>query len=217
MIHKILTCALLLAVMLAVPAYSEILSGPGVAVVQVEGGTLQGYIRNGIYTYHGVPYAYAERFMPPVKFPEWEGIRMAVTYGAVSPQGTSQAEDAFPGHWYWPHWEPRNYAQSEHCQNLNVWTPGLDGNKRPVMVWLHGGAYSGGASAGEDVYDGENLARTGDVVVVSVNHRLNVLGFLDLSAYGEEYKYSGNLGIMDYYRMKNIQADTEMRETIAKD
>lgn len=189
--------AFALLLLFAVPSCAEILSGPGVAVVEVEGGKLQGYIRNGIYTYHGIPYADAERFMPPTKLPSWEGIRMAVTYGAVSPQGITQAEDMFPAHWYWPHWEPRNYAQSEHCQNLNVWTPGLDDKKRPVMVWLHGGGFMAGASAVEDVYDGENLARTGDVVVVSVNHRLNVLGFLDLSAYGEEFRYSGNVGMMD--------------------
>ena len=190
-------CAVVIAVLCAVPSCAEILSGPGVAVVEVEGGKLQGYIRDGIYTYHGIPYAETERFMPPTKLPSWEGIRMAVTYGAVSPQGITQAEDMFPAHWYWPHWEPRNYTQSEHCQNLNVWTPGLDNKKRPVMVWLHGGGFMAGASAVEDVYDGENLARTGDVVVVSVNHRLNVLGFLDLSAYGEEFRYSGNVGIMD--------------------
>ena len=195
--HKFFVCAVILVIAFVGCASAEILSGPGIAVVEVEGGKLQGYIRNGIYTYHGVPYAESELFMPPAKVPAWEGVRMAVTYGAVSPQGTSQAEDMFPAHWYWPHWEPRNYQQSNNCQNLNIWTPALDDAKRPVMVWLHGGGFMAGASAVEDVYDGENLSRKGDVVVVSVNHRLNVLGFLDLSAYGEEYKYSGNLGIID--------------------
>ena len=195
--RNIFMCMLVLAVLSAAPVYAEILSGPGVAVVDVEGGRLQGYIRNGIYTYHGIPYAESEPFMPPTKLKSWEGIRMAVTYGAQSPQGVTQAEDMFPAHWYWPHWEPRNYVQDSNCQNLNIWTPALDDAKRPVMIWLHGGGFMAGASAVEDVYDGENLSRTGDVVVVSMNHRLNVYGFLDLSAYGEEYKYSGNLGIMD--------------------
>lgn len=189
--------ALVITVLIAGCAGAEILSGPGIAVVETESGKVQGYIRDGIYTYHGIPYADAQRFMPPEKLPRHEGIRMAVTYGAVAPQGITQAEDMFAAHWYWPHWEPRNYAQSEHCLNLNVWTPGLDDAKRPVMVWLHGGGFMAGASAVEDVYDGENLARTGDVVVVSVNHRLNVLGFLDLSAYGEEFRYSGNAGMLD--------------------
>ena len=183
--RKNIFAIVIIAVMSAFPAYAEILAGSGIAVVDVEGGKLQGYIRNGIFTYHGVPYAEAEPFMPPTKLKAWDGVRMAVTYGAQSPQGTSRAEDMFPNHWYWPHWEPRNQPQSNNCQNLNIWTPGLDDAKRPVMVWLHGGGFMAGSANVEDVYDGENLARTGDVVVVSVNHRLNVLGFLDLSAYGD--------------------------------
>ena len=195
--RKIFLCAFVLVLALAGTSCAEIISRPGVAVVGVEGGKLQGYIHDGIFTYHGVSYAEAELFMPPTKVKPWDGIKIAVTYGAVSPQGTSQAEDMFAAHWYWPLWETRNYPQSNNCQNLNIWTPGLDEAKRPVMVWLHGGGYMAGASAVEDIYDGENLSRKGNVVVVSVNHRLNVLGFLDLSAYGEEYKYSGNLGILD--------------------
>ncbi len=203
--------ALLLAVLFAVPALAEVLAGPGIAVVDVDGGKLQGYIRNGIYTYHGVPYAQSEPFMPPEKLPAWDGVKLALNYGPMSPQGTSRTDDMFPSHWYWPYWPPRNYEQSSNCQNLNIWTPGLDDAKRPVMVWLHGGGFMAGSAMAEDVYDGENLARTGDVVVVSVNHRLNVLGFLDLSAYGEEYKYSGNLGIMD------LVASLEwIRDNIAK-
>ena len=209
--RKIFVCAFVLALAFAGASFAEILAGPGVAVVDTEAGKLQGYIRDGIFTYHGVPYAEAELFMPPTKLKPWDGIKMAVTYGAVCPQGTSQAEDMFDAHWYWPHWEPSNYAQSNNCQNLNIWTPGLDEAKRPVMVWLHGGGYMAGASAVEDVYDGENLSRKGNVVVVSVNHRLNVLGFLDLSAYGEEYKYSGNLGVMDL-----VAALEWIHENIAK-
>ncbi|MBQ9582451.1 MAG: carboxylesterase/lipase family protein [Synergistaceae bacterium] len=195
--RKIFAFAFILELLFSGSAFAEIISGPDVAVVEVEGGKLQGYIHDGIFTYHGVPYAEADLFMPPVKVKPWDGIKMAVTYGAVSPQNISQAEDMFPAHWYWPHWEPKNYTQSNNCQNLNIWTPGLDDKKRPVMIWIHGGGFEAGSSSVEDVYDGENLSRKGDVVVISVNHRLNVLGFLDLSAYGDEYKYSGNLGIMD--------------------
>lgn len=84
-----------------------------------------------------------------------------------------------------------------NSQNLNIWTPGVnDGKKRPVMVWLHGGGFSTG-SANEEGYDSENLSCSGDVVVVSVNHRLNVFGYLDLSAYREKYKDSANVGIRD--------------------
>lgn len=179
-------------------AQEEILSGPGIAVADTKEGKLQGYVHHGIYNYKGVPYAQAERFQPPKPVSPWSGVKTAMSYGMVSPQLVDQAHDIFPPHWYWPHWEPRNYAQSDDCQNLNIWTPGLkDGKKRPVMVWLHGGGYFMGASAVEDVYDGENLSRKGDVVVVSINHRLNSVGFLDLSAYGEKYKDSANVGMLD--------------------
>ena len=179
-------------------AQEEILSGPGIAVADTKEGKLQGYVHHGIYNYKGVPYAQAERFQPPKPVSPWSGVKTAMSYGMVSPQLVDQAHDIFPPHWYWPHWEPRNYAQSDDCQNLNIWTPGLkDGKKRPVMVWLHGGGYFMGASAVEDVYDGENLSRKGDVVVVSINHRLNSVGFLDLSAYGDKYKDSANAGMLD--------------------
>jgi len=173
-------------------------SGPGVAVTDTKSGKLQGYVHEGIYNYKGVPYAKAERFMPPKPVDSWSGIRTAMNYGTVSPQLVDQKNDIYPPHWYWPHWEPRNLPQNDDCQNLNVWTPGLkDGKKRPVMIWLHGGGFSMGSASVEDVYDGENLSRKGDVVVVSVNHRLNSVGFLDLSAYGEKYKMSGNAGMLD--------------------
>ena len=187
----------LVVLALAGSAFAEILAGPGIAVVDTEAGKLQGYVRDGIFTYHGVPYAQAERFMPPTKVPAWEGIRLALTYGTMSPQDTSREGDIFPPHYFWPHWEPRILAQSYNCQNLNIWTPALDDAKRPVMVWLHGGGHMMGAATVEDVYDGENLSRKGDVVVVSVNHRLNVEGFLDLSAYGGKYKDSFNQSTRD--------------------
>ena len=86
----------------------------------------------------------------------------------------------------------------ENCLRVNVWTPGInDGKKRPVMVWLHGGGYSSGSGQELPSYDGASLARKGDVVVVTLNHRLNVLGFLDLSSFGEKYAYSGNAGLLD--------------------
>ena len=84
------------------------------------------------------------------------------------------------------------------CLRVNIWTQGLkDSKKRPVMVWLHGGAYSAGSGQELPSYDGAELCKKGDVVVVSLNHRLNVLGFLDLSAFGEKYASSGNVGLLD--------------------
>lgn len=174
----------------------EMVAAPNVAVVNTRAGKLQGYIHKGIYNYKGVQYAQAERFTPPRPVDSWSGIKTAMTYGRVAPQLIDEKNDIFPPHWYSPHWEPRNYPQSDNCQNLNIWTPNIhDGKKRPVMVWLHGGGYFMGSAQVEDVYDGENLSRKGDVVVVSINHRLNSIGFLDLSAYNE--KYSANNGILD--------------------
>ncbi len=175
----------------------RLLAGPGIAVVQTRAGTLQGYVRGGIFTYRGVPYAEAERFMPPHAVTPWQGTKLALEDGPISLQSPDPADDIFPPPWFWPHWHPHHEPMADNCQNLNVWTPGLDGKKRPVMVWLHGGGYSMGSATVEDVYDGENLARTGDVVVVAVNHRLNSVGFLDLSAYGEKYKDSANAGMLD--------------------
>lgn len=197
MMRKIFALSLVIALSLSGISSAEILAGPGIAVAETENGKLQGFIRDGIFTYHGVQYATAEPFMPPVKVSSWDGVKLALNYGPMSPQNIKPENDMFPVHYYWPLWEGRNYPQDNSCQNLNIWTPGLDDAKRPVMIWLHGGGFEAGSSLAEDVYRGENLARKGDVVVVSLNHRLNVLGFLDLSAYGEKYKYSGNLGMMD--------------------
>lgn len=85
----------------------------------------------------------------------------------------------------------------EDCQNLNIWTPACDDKKRPVMVWLHGGGFEAGSAIEQIAYEGENMSRLGGVVVVSINHRLNVLGYCDLSDFGEEYANSGNAGTDD--------------------
>jgi para-nitrobenzyl esterase len=87
---------------------------------------------------------------------------------------------------------------SEDCLRLNVWTPSINDNaRRPVMVWLHGGGYVAGSAQELRMYPGANLARRGDVVVVSVNHRLGVLGFANLMGYGERYASSPNVGMLD--------------------
>jgi len=177
------------------PAAPGIQAGANIAVVKTESGSVRGYIHQGIYTYKGIPYAVAQRFMPPTKPKSWDGVRSSLTYGPVCPllTPTTQVNDEgeFPFHHDWGY-------PNEDCLRLNVWTPGInDGKKRPVMVWLHGGGYSAGSSQELPSYDGESLAKKGDVVLVSVNHRLNVLGFLDLSEFGEKYKASGNVGMMD--------------------
>jgi para-nitrobenzyl esterase len=174
---------------------SEITTSLQATTANTEYGKVAGYIENGIYIYKGIPYAEAERFMPPTKVTKWDGVRSSRSYGPTSPQGKRMGwysdEQAFAFDW-------NDGYQDEDCLRLNIWTPGINGNqKRPVMVWLHGGGYSAGSGHELPSYDGKNLSRKGDIVVVSLNHRLNVLGFLDLSAYGEKYKESGNVGILD--------------------
>ena len=171
-----------------------VIAGADIAIAQTETGKVKGYIHNGIFTFKGIPYAKADRFMAPEKPKPWGEVRSSMSYGPVCPTDpTTQVFDPFE--FAFDH----NLGYSnEHCQTLNIWTQKLnDGKKRPVMVWLHGGGFTAGSSIELPSYDGESLSRTGDVVLVSVNHRLNVLGFLDLSAYGEKYKASGNAGLLD--------------------
>ena len=173
----------------------ELLTSAEATVVQTATGKVAGYVDDGIYTYKGIPYAKAERFMPPVPADSWEGIRSSRAYGPTAPQGKRMGwysdEQAFSFSW-------DDGFPDEDCLRVNIWTPGInDGKKRPVMIWLHGGGYSAGSGQELPSYDGRNLADKGDVVVVTLNHRLNVLGFLDLSAYGEKYAHSGNAGLLD--------------------
>lgn len=173
----------------------ELLTSAAETVVQTQNGKVSGYIEEGIFTYKGIPYAKAERFMPPVPADSWEGVRSSRAYGPTCPQekrtGWYSDELAFSFNW-------DDGFPDEDCLRINIWTPGInDGKKRPVMVWLHGGGYATGSGQELPSYDGRNLAEKGDVVVVTLNHRLNVLGFLDLSAYGEKYASSGNAGLLD--------------------
>lgn len=105
----------------------------------------------------------------------------------------------------------RYWAENENCQNLNIWTPGCDDQKRPVLVWLHGGGFVEGSAIEQVAYEGENMSRRGQMVVVSVNHRHNLLGFCDLSEFGEEYGNSGNAGMDDI-----IASLRWIRDNIAK-
>lgn len=168
-------------------------AGPGIAVTETDAGRVQGFIKNGIYSYYGIPYAEAtHRFEAAKPVKPWRGIRMATQVGPISPQ----AQGNFPnGEWGEP---GRSFTMDNNCLNLNVWTPNLtDGKKRPVMVWLHGGGFEAGSSLESPAYDGANLSRRGDVVVVSVNHRLNLAGHFNLEKYGPQYKDSANIGIVD--------------------
>jgi para-nitrobenzyl esterase len=178
---------------------ASIVAADGVPIVDTTSGKVVGYVRNGIQTFKGIPYAEStagtNRFMPPVRVQAWSGVRSSRQYGRVAPQaprsGWANDEEAFMFSW-------DDGVQGEDCLRINVWTPAVnDGKRRAVMVWLHGGGFSAGSSQELQSCDGENLARRGDVVVVSLNHRLNVLGYLNLAQYGERFVSSANLGMLD--------------------
>ncbi len=164
-------------------------------VVETTAGKIRGSIENKVCAFRGVPYgastAGAGRFMAPQKPQPWSGVKDTVELGHRSPQAASglipevAAVDAK---------EP----SGEDCLVLNVWTPSpSSGHKRPVMVWLHGGGFTSG-SGGFKIYDGVNLAGKHDVVVVTVNHRLNAFGYLYLADLGgARYADSGNAGMLD--------------------
>lgn len=178
----------------------QLFIGEDIAVANTVYGKVRGYILRDIYNFKGIPYGAStegkNRFMPPQKPEPWEGVRNALNYGDMAPQPipydkSPEAVSGFVDNW--------NYFDStEDCLRLNVWTPALDGKKRPVLVWFHGGGFSSGSAIEQEGYCGENLARYGDVVVCSVNHRLNAFGYTDFAKVGgEKYKHSGNVGILD--------------------
>jgi len=177
--------------------------------VQISSGPVAGYIDDGVYIYKGIPYAKAARFMTAEDPDPWTEVRASRAYGPTCPQdkrmGWYDDNQAFAMHW-------DDGFPDEDCLRVNVWTAGIkDGGKRPVMVWLHGGGFRAGSGQEQIGYDGTNLARDHGVVVVSLNHRLNALGFLDLSAYGAKYAHSGNLGMMDL-----VKALQWVRDNIAQ-
>ncbi len=186
-------------------------------IVKTQSGSIAGLARNGVLSFLGIPYGAptggAGRFMPPRPPAPWAGTRDAKAYGDACPQvplGTSpfaaklppgvapppptvmqtQLASLFSG-------GPHEARQSEDCLVLNVWTRALDTAKRPVMVWLHGGGFAVG-SGSSPMYDGTRLVERGDVVVVTVNHRLNTFGYLYLGDIGgEPFAQSGNVGMLD--------------------
>jgi para-nitrobenzyl esterase len=188
----------------------KVVASDRVTVVETSAGKVRGFERSGVFIFKGVPYGAstsgASRFMPPMKPEPWAGIRNALAYGRICPQGDSAHfntdgknlanadEDSFLLH--------RGYAihvPGEDCLRVNIWTPEINGSgKRPVMVYMHGGGFSGGCGHDLLSYDGESLARNHDVVLVNHNHRLNVYGYLNLGALGgDEFASSANVGMLD--------------------
>jgi para-nitrobenzyl esterase len=159
-------------------------------------GDVRGAVENGISVFKGIPYGAptggANRFMPPQTPKPWKKVREALDYGPSCPQ-LDPPPSGQP-------FSPRSEAKgaSEDCLVLNVWTPGLkDGKKRPVMVWMHGGGFTL-LSGSSPVYDGVRLAKKGDAVLITLNHRLNLFGYLYLADSGAgKYADSGNIGQLD--------------------
>ncbi|HLZ71990.1 MAG TPA: carboxylesterase/lipase family protein [Dehalococcoidia bacterium] len=161
-------------------------------LVETKYGRLQGNEENGVQVWKGVPFAAAPvgalRYRPPQPPAAWSGVRQATAFSPTAPQLPSPLNNLFGR---------EQQPSSEDCLYLNVWSPAADGATRPVLVWIHGGAFTGG-SGSTPWYDGAAFARNGDVVVVTINYRLGLLGFLHLAELGgESFASTGNLGILD--------------------
>ena len=172
-------------------------------IAETSCGKIRGIDNNGIKVFKGIPYGAgtdgANRFMAPAEPAKWTGVRDALQYGHSAPQSDPAAPPRPPGALTI---SGQNLpAEGEDCLVLNVWTPAVESSggssrKRPVMFWCHGGGFATGSGSSPD-NDGTNLARRGDVVVVTINHRLNVLGFANLSEFSTDFAASGDAGMLD--------------------
>lgn len=156
-------------------------------IVDTTAGKVEGIEAGGVLQFRGMPYAQADRFRPPHPPPPWPGVRDASQFGTVAPQNQSVTEMLLG---------LRDPVLGEDCLRLNVFTPACDDRRRPVMVWIHGGGFTGG-SGHVPHYNGAKLSRTGDAVVVTLNYRLGALGFLRLDEVLEELAGSGMNGLRD--------------------
>jgi len=185
------TCGAIISVMcLMHAAPANEVSGQGDnPIVATASGKVEGIqTKNGVLAFLGIPFAQVPkgnlRFAAPVEVAPWKGVRDTTKSGPMAPQPVD-AIDACS-----------QYSPDEDCLNLDIWTPGVDGRKRPVLVFIHGGTFLFGGS-GDPVYDGANISKRGDIVFGSINYRLGMLGFLSLDELGAEYQGSGCNGIRD--------------------
>ena len=178
------------------------------AIVATSSGRVRGLVEDKVQIFRGVPYGAstggANRFLPPQRPVPWTGVRDTVEYGGRAPQFVGGEPEEMLST------DPRE-AQSEDCLVLNIWTPSAArGGRRPVMVWLHGGGFANG-SGSYSIYAGNELARQHDVVAISINHRLNIMGFLHLAEFGGRWANAGNVGMLDV-----VRALEWVRENIAE-
>jgi len=195
----------LLSLLLALPFAASLLQAQPITAgqhtrVETVYGPIEGYQDGSIFTFKGIRYAKAERFMPPQAPDKFTELRQCKVYGPQAPQNeslrwnarNSQTDYGFGNQFVT---EPMD---EQDCLVLNVWTPSIsDQKKRAVFVWIHGGGYSGGSGHDLPCYEGRALAEAGDIVVVNLNHRLNILGYADLTGLGGKYSQSVNLGMQD--------------------
>lgn len=163
-------------------------------VANTQFGSVKGFVDDGVISFKGIRYGAdtaSTRFVAPAAPNTWDIPLDALAFGPSCPQAVRGRFSLFDS--WLPETDP---GMSEDCLFLNVWTPALDQAKRPVMVWLHGGGFTSG-SGSSNAYDGVRLVNRGDIVVVSVNHRLNVFGYTHLDTYGDQYAGSGNAGMLD--------------------
>lgn len=192
LVSLVLALVMILSLALATGAQAE---GITPVILEVEGGRIMGFKYGDVNVFKGIPYAEAERWKMPTAVTPWEDIRACLNYSEVCPQHqySNNANDFA---------SVSNYFVEDREENtfltVNVWTKDTDPDTlKPVLFWIHGGGYASGSSGELETYDGYNLTDYGDIVFVSVNHRLNYLGYMDMSAYGEDYKYSANAGHAD--------------------
>jgi len=162
-------------------------------ILETKAGKIEGYQRQGLHVFRGIPYAAPpvgeRRWLPPGPVEPWSGVRQAQSYSAIAPQNIAEQGIFMEGRVEEP--------QNEDCLYLNVWTPGLDDARRPVLFWIHGGGFTGG-SGSLPAYKGSRLAARGNAVVVTINYRLGALGFLNLNEVtGGRIPATGNEGLLD--------------------
>src|SRR5271156_1161788 len=174
---------------------------PTAPIATTTSGKVRGFIDSGVNIFKGIPYSEntaRNRFQPPARPQPWQGVHDTITFGPQAPQPIHSRSGRFA----FSPLDEENPLNSEDCLHLNVWTSALrDGRKRPVLAYIHGGAYSS-SSSNAPVYDGVNLVRRGDVVVVTLNHRLNLFGYLYPArladpALADTFADSGNVGQLD--------------------